>query len=256
MLGSHGFKKATSFFSMLRYTKTSNAIVTNRSINDNYVQHSTYENYGSKSNVRGFLSLSKKIDNISLRYSLRLGASINDYTTIIDNSYNETNSKSTNFSINLSNENKNIVDLNVGAKFDFNKTTYSLQGKDRNYFQQNYYTKFDWDITNDLTFNTQFDYSLYTDDNFDSQTIPIWNMGLEYGFLKGKRGNLKFQVFDILDEDVGIVRTSSDNYFEETFKKNLGTYAMLSFTYSIKPPTGKSSKRDSGDRRFRRHRSH
>ena len=73
-------------------------------------------------------------------------------------------------------------------------------------------------------------------------------MALEYAFLKGKRGNLKFQVFDILDEDVGLVRTSSENYFEETFKKTLGTYAMLSFTYNIKPPTGKSTKRG-GDRR-------
>jgi len=76
---------------------------------------------------------------------------------------------------------------------------------------------------------------------------------LEYAFLNGKRGNLKLQVIDILDKDLGIVRTSSDNYFEETLKKNLGTYAMLSFTYNIKPPTGKSSKRNSGNRRGYRH---
>ncbi len=253
MIGSHGFKTATSMFAMLRYSNTSNAIVTSRSIDDNYVQHVTYENYGSKSNLRGFLTYSKKIDNISLRYTIRLSGTISDYTTIIDNAHNETNSKSSNFSLNLGNENKNKVDVNIGAKFDFNKTTYSLQGQDRNYFQQNYYTKFDWDITNDLTFNTQFDYSLYSDNNFDSQTIPIWNVALEYAFLNGKRGNIKFQVFDILDKDVGIVRTSSDNYFEETFKKNLGTYAMLSFTYNIKPPTGKSSKRGSGERRYRGH---
>ena len=182
-----------------------------------------------------------------------MSGTINDYTTIIDNAHNETNSKSSNFSLNLGNENKNKVDVNIGAKFDFNKTTYSLQDQDGDYFQQNYYTKFDWDITNNLTFNTQFDYSLYSDNNFDSQSIPIWNVAFEYAFLKGKRGNIKFQVFDILDEDVGIVRTSSDNYFEETFKKNLGTYAMLSFTYNIKPPTGKSSKRGSGERRYRGH---
>jgi hypothetical protein len=67
--------------------------------------------------------------------------------------------------------------------------------------------------------------------------------------LKGKRGNLKFQVLDILDKNIEIERVSSDNYFEETFKKSLGTYAMLSFTYSIKPPSGKESKRGSDDRR-------
>lgn len=253
MMYSHDFQKATSFFSFIGYTKTTNAIITNRSVDANYIQHRTYENYGSKSNLRGHLSLSKKINKIGLRYNFRLGGDVNDYTTIIDAIYNETTSKSWNFGLSLSNENKNKLDLTIGAKYDFNKTSYSLQGKDRDYFKQNYYTKFDWDITNSLTFNTQFDYSLYSDNNFDSQTIPIWNMALEYAFLNGKRGNLKLQVIDILDKDLGIVRTSSDNYFEETLKKNLGTYAMLSFTYNIKPPTGKSSKRNSGNRRGYRH---
>jgi len=253
MLGSHDFTKATSFFAMLRYTNSTNAIIVNRSIDDNYVRTSTYENYGDKSNLTAFLSYSRKIENISLRYNIRLRGGINDYTTIIDGAYNDTNSKSTNIEVSFSNENKNKVDLNIGAKFDINKTTYSLQGQDRDFFSQNYFTKFDWDITNSLSFNTQFDYTLYTDNNFDSQNIPIWNMGLEYAFLKGKRGNLKFQVFDILDEDVGLVRTSTENYFEETFKKTLGTYAMVSFTYNIKPPTGRSTKRgNSGRSRYGR----
>ena len=103
MLGSHDFTKATSFFSMIRYTKSTNAIIVNRSIDDNYVRRSTYENYGDKSNLNAFLSYSRKIENISLRYSLRLGGSINEYTTIIDDAYNDTNSKSSNITISFSN---------------------------------------------------------------------------------------------------------------------------------------------------------
>ncbi len=252
MFYSHEYKKATSFFSFFGYTKTTNTIISSRSIDENYVTKTTFENYGSKESFRGHLNLSKKISTIGLRYNLRLGGNINDYTTIIDNGYNETNSKSWNFGLSLSNENKNKVDLTIGANYDFNKTTYSLQDKDRDYLKQNYYTKFDWDLTNSLTFNTQFDFSLYTDNNFDSQSVPIWNLGFDYAFLKGKRGNLKLQVFDILDKDLGIVRNSSDSYFEETIQNNLGTYAMLSFTYSLKPPTGKGSKRGGGERRGRR----
>ncbi len=254
MFYSHEFKQATSFFSYLGYTKTSNTIISSRSIDENYVTYASFENYGSKENFRGRLNLSKKINKIGLRYNLNLGGSIQDFTTIIDSEYNETNSKSWNFGVSLGNENKNKVDLTVGANFDFNKTSYSLQDKDRDYVKQNYFTKFDWDLTNSLTFNTQFDFSLYTDNNFDSQSVPIWNLGFDYAFLKGKRGNLKLQVFDILDKDLGIVRNSSDSYFEETIQKNLGTYAMLSFTYSLKPPTGKESKRGSGDRRGYRRR--
>jgi hypothetical protein len=246
---SHNFQTAASFFSFINYSKTTNAIVTNRSIDENYVANRTYENYGSKTNIRGMIHYGNKIKGLPVRYTLRVSSSFNDYTTIIDNAYNKTKTNSNSFGLSLSNDVKNNVDITVGANYDLDKTTYSLQGRDRDYFKQNYYSKFDWDITNSFNFNTQFDYSLYTDNNFDSQTVPIWNVAVEYAFLKGKRGNLKFQVLDILDKNIEIERVSSDNYFEETFKKSLGTYAMLSFTYSIKPPSGKESKRGSDDRR-------
>jgi outer membrane beta-barrel protein/carboxypeptidase family protein len=249
MFYSHEFKRATSFFSFLNYTKTANAIVTNRTIDADYIQHASFENFGDKTSFRGMVYYSKKIKKVGLRYSLRISGNINDYNTIIDNAVNKTKSKSSSIGLSFTNNNKNKVDLTVGGNFDFDKTTFSLQSKDRNFFRQNYFTKFDIDITNSFSFNTQFDYSVYTDNNFASQSVPIWNMAIEYAFLKAKRGNLKLQVLDILDKDVGIVRTSSANYFEETFRTNLGTYAMISFTYSLKPPQGKSSKRGSGNRR-------
>lgn len=253
--GSHNFRNATSFFSYLNYSKTNNAIVTKTSIDDNYIRHSTFENYGSRSSFRGMLYFSQKINKLGMRYNVRIRGNVSDYTTIINDDPNKTKSNSISIGLSLGNDNKNKVDLTVGANYDINKTTYSLQDQDRDYFKQNYYTKFDIDITNSFSFNTQFDYSLYTDDNFDSQTVPIWNIAVEYAFLKGKRANLKLQVIDILDKDIGIVRTSSASYFEESFRTNIGTYTMLSFTYSIKPPTGKSTKRGSDGRRrhYRRH---
>jgi len=142
----------------------------------------------------------------------------------------------------------------IGASLDLNNTNYSLKNYDRKYVKQNYYTKIDVDITDKLNINSQFSYTLYSDDDFDSQTAPIWNMAVEYAFLKGQRANVKLQFFDILDKDLGISRTSSDTYIEESFKTNLGAYAMLSVTYSLKSFKGKRSKRDGGGhRRFKRH---
>ena len=88
MFYSHEFKKATSFFSFLGYTKTTNTIISSRSIDDNYVTNASFENYGSKESLRAHLNLSKKISKIGLRYNLRLGGNINDFTTIIDDGYN------------------------------------------------------------------------------------------------------------------------------------------------------------------------
>ena len=254
MYRSNDFKTATNSFAYLSYTKINNAIIRSTSIDENYVETNTFENYGDRSNFRGTIGYGSKIKKIPVRYNIRLSGNIDDYTTIIDDEVSETRTKGSSLNLSFSNDNKNNVDVIIGAKFDINKTTYSIIEEDRNFFQQNYYTKFEWDITDSFNFNTQFDYTLYTDNQFESKNVPIWNMAVEYAFLKGKRGNLKFQVLDILDESIGIERNSSANYYEETFKTTLGTYAILSFTYSLKPPSGKKSKRDSGGRQhYRRH---
>lgn len=252
MYRNSDFKTASNFYSYLNYSKINNAIVVSNSFDENYVQTTTYDNYGTRSNFRGTFGYGSKIKRIPLRYNVRLSGNLDDYTTIIDDEASKTKTKGSSLNLSFSNDNKNNFDVIVGAKFDINKTTYSINDDDRDFFQQNYYTKFEWDITSSINFNTQFDYTLYTDNQFDSQDIPIWNLAVEYAFLKGKRGNLKLQVIDVLNESVGIEKNSSANYYEETFKRNLGTYALLSFTYSLKPPSGKGSKRDSGgDRRHR-----
>ena len=240
---SHSFKSANSFFIYLKYNKTDNAIVSKRYFGENRVRYSTYENYGSKSNFRGNMNFSRKISKLNIRYAVRMNGNIYDRTTIISDEYNVIKSKTAGGGISFSNINKNIVDVTIGGKLKFTNSTYSLQDTENNYLEQNYYTKFDYDISNSINFNSQFNYSLYSDSNFDSQAVPIWNAAVEYVFMKGKRANLKLQVIDVLNKNVGVYIRSTPDYYEETFRKNLGTYAMLSFNYNLKPPSGKNSKR-------------
>lgn len=247
---SHSFKSANSFFIFLKYNKTNNAVVAKRYFGENRVRYSTFENYGSRSDLSGNMHFSRKISKINVRYLVRLNGRTFDRTTIISDEYNVAKSKGGGGGISFSNINKNIFDVTAGVNLKFTNTEYSLQETVNEYFEQNYYTKFDWDISTSFNLNTQFDYTIYSDSNFDSQSIPIWNASLEYVFMKGKRGNLKLQVFDMLNKDVGVFIRSTPDYYEETFRKNLGTYAMMSFTYSLKPPSGKKSKRSGSKKRY------
>lgn len=240
---SNSFKNGNSFFAYLKYFKTSNAIVSKVYYDENRVRYATFDNYGNNSNLSGDMHFSRKINKINLRYSVRLNGSMYNRTTILSDQYNKIDSKTTGGGLSFSNINKNIIDATVGAKLNYTKSTYSVQNTENNNLEQSYYAKLDYDISNSLNFNSQFNYTLYSDSNFDSQAIPIWNAAIEYVFMKGKRGNLKVQVFDILNKDVGVNIRSTPDFYEETFQKNLGTYAMLSFNYSIKPPSNKTSKR-------------
>ena len=249
----HNFSTSSSFFTYLMYKRTSNAIISSKKVDNNFIQNTSYVNYGDENSATAIFHYGNKIKGLPIRYTLKLRGGLSESTAIIEDEYNDTSSRNISVGFTLNNENKNSLDIIVGSNFDINKTTYSLTNKVRDYFKQNYFTKFDWDITRSLNFNSQFDYSMYTDNNFDSQSVPIWNVALEYAFLKGKRGNLKLQVLDILDKSIAIERTSAANYFEETFKKNIGTYGMLSFTYSIKPPVNREEKSERSEGGRRKH---
>lgn len=243
---SHSLSSVNSFYGIIKYIKTDNAIVSKRYYDENRVRYSTYENFGSKSNLNTTINFSRRISRANIRYALKVRGRMIDNTAIIDGAYNDTESKSTGAGLSFSNINKNVVDVIIGANVDVTNTKYSLQ-EDTDYLEENYYAKFDWDISNSINFNSQFNYTNYTNNNSDSQSVSIWNAAVEYVFMRGKQGILKFQVYDILNKNVGLELRSTPEYYEEVVRKNLGTYAMLSFSYSLKPPTSKESKRGSGD---------
>jgi hypothetical protein len=61
--------------------------------------------------------------------------------------------------------------------------------------------------------------------------------------LPGDKGQLRFSIFDVLDENRGISQTATPNYLEEVRSNSIGRYAMFSFIYSIRgageaPPGG------------------
>lgn len=242
-LYTHSFKSANSFFANIKYAKTSNAIVSKRIFGEKRVRYSTYENYGDKNLFTTYLHFSRRISKLGMRYAVKLRGNLNDRTSIIGDEYNKAVTKGSALGLSFSNINKNLMDFTLGANLDLKNTTYSLQETENTTFEQVYFAKYDWDISNNLNFNSQFKYTLYSDSNFDSQAIPIWNLAVEYVFMSGKEGLLKFQVIDVLNKDVGVRINSNADYYEESFSKNLGMYAMLSFTYSIKPTMKKKSKR-------------
>ncbi len=243
----HDFTSGFSFFSRLSYNYTSDAIVNSEFTNELGIRTTSYENAGDKNNFTATFSVGKRVKSLGLRYKVRIGGGYSDYLTIINNEINETASKNGTLGLSLENNKKEKIDASIGANFSKNYTIFSSgNNADRDYFQQTYYTKVDWNITDRFNLNSQFKYDFYTDSNFDTdQSVPIWNASVSYAVLKSKSLNIMISALDILNKNIGLVRNSSDNYFEETHKEVLGNYYMLSLTYTLngnKNPNAKSSR--------------
>ena len=256
MYGNYNFVTGFSFFAHLSYNSTSDAIV-NKEDTDiaTRVRTSTYVNLGNRDNFSADVNFGNRLKKLGIRYNLGVNMSSSNYQSVINNVNNKTNTKNTSFRVTLENNKKDNLDLAVGANISKNNTTFSGTTSNREYIQQSYYIKSDWNITKSFNFNTQYKYDIYTDSNFGTdQSVPIWNASISYNFLKSKSMNIKLTALDLLNKNVGFSRSSSDNYFEETTKDVLGTYYMVSLTYTLgtqQKSTGRRGGRGGG--RMMRH---
>ena len=255
MYGNYNFVTGFSFFAHLSYNSTSDAIV-NKEDTDiaTRVKTSSYVNLGNRDNFSGDLSFGNRLKKLGIRYNLGVNVSTSNYQSVINNVNNKTNTNNTSFRVTLENNKKDNLDLAVGANISKNNTTFSGTTSNREFIQQSYYIKSDWNITKSFNFNTQYKYDIYTDSNFGTdQSVPIWNASISYNFLKSKAMNIKLTALDLLNKNVGFSRNSSDNYFEETTKDVLGTYYMVSLTYTLNGNKGAKSNNRGGGRRMMRY---
>jgi len=66
-----------------------------------------------------------------------------------------------------------------------------------------------------------------------------WNAGITYIFLKGRKGQLKLAVNDILDQNIIASRTVRENLIEDFQGSTIRRYGLLTFTYNLRNFGGK-----------------
>lgn len=235
MYSNYNFTKGFNFFSLIGYRHVSNSIVNSEFTDQLGVRYSTFENFGDKNNVNLSINLGKSVKSLGLRYNISLDGSYSEYLSVINTQPNETQSKNGTLGFSIENNKKDKIDLIIGASWLKNYTTFSNgNNANRDYLQQTYYAKADWNITHRLNLNSQFKYDIYKDSSFGTdQSVPIWNASVSYSLLKSKKLNMILTALDILNKNVGVIRTSTDNYFEETHQEVLGNYYLLSLTYNL-----------------------
>ncbi len=253
LYGKHNFATGFSFFTRISYNHTQNSIGNSEFTDPLGVRYSSYENLGDRNNLSSFLHFGNRINSLGLRYRIRFSGSYNEYFTMINGEINETQSKNGSIGLSFENNKKDKIDASIGATWNKNFTTFTAgRNADRDYLQQTYYTKLDWNVSNRFNINSQFKYDIYTDSNFGTdQAIPIWNATISYALTASKDLTVLFSALDILNKNIGIERNSSDNYFEEVHKDVLGNYYMLSLNYNLNGNKNPNAKPSRG--RHRRH---
>jgi Outer membrane protein beta-barrel family/Carboxypeptidase regulatory-like domain len=127
------------------------------------------------------------------------------------------------------------INISFSGSFNYYKTDYSLQASlNTGYFSQQYEGEVNWQLPASFYFSSNFTYTINSRraNGFNTR-VPLWNASFSRQFLRFNRGELKLSAFDLLNENVGISRSTNQNYIEDNRTRNLQRFFQLSFTYNL-----------------------
>ena len=235
-----------NFFAFIAVNKTDNAIVNADSTFANGSRKSRPINVSGNYSVFGNINAGFPIKKLKSRVDMGIGANVLHNNSYINNTQNAIDNItfSPNLTYSFSLEGK--LDIMATARLNISKAKYSLQPMLNSNYQQQVYGM---DMTNylpwGLVVNNSFNYTINTGRGagFDVE-IPLWNASIAKSFLKNKRAEVKFSVYDLLNENQGTSRNANANYVEDSRYNVLQQYFQLGFTFSL----NKSGNASSGPR--------
>src|SRR5205823_2485832 len=127
------------------------------------------------------------------------------------------------------------LDLNLSGNINWQSAKYSLQPQQNTTFlNQTVTLDVYYQLPLNFTFSTNVYFNHYggSSANYD-QSYTLWNATLARQLFKQKQGELRFQAFDLLNQNQSIVRNVTDTYTEEVRSRVLNRYFMISFVYNL-----------------------
>ena len=254
-IGYNHFNQAnfSAFFSNISFNYTDNKITNAQTTDTLFRRFSQPINVRNDISSNGFIGYNRPIVPQLLRFNARSNFSYGRGISLIKTSDNILNPNAKTNSIENLTERTSIgvtlgMTLTVRDSFDFsvsgtvnhNATSYSIQStNNQKYDVYDLETDLNWRLPFGLKLFGSFSYNIIKGNSFGtSQGIPLLGGGISKYMLKQNRGELKFQMVDILNRNQGYSRSADVNYVQEERVTSLGRYAMLSFTYAFNPMGG------------------
>lgn len=235
------------FFTFLELTRTDDAI-TSSDITDSYGVTTSHPVNGAPSYRASFFSgMGLRIPKLKSDIDFDPEVSWNRSVSYINTLENMTNSITYRPALHWSFSYKEVFDATASARYALTDASYSLRtASDNRFTTQTYSIDFTWQLPKKFTLESTFSYIINENSakqnenlNVTSRTeFPLWKASLAKQFTKSERAELKFQVYDILNQNKGVTQNTTSTYVEYLTYNTLGRYYMLSFTWKLSKTGG------------------
>ena len=242
-------QKAQSLFLLLNATITKNyianaTIIANRdttlSNGMKLAQGSQYTlpvNLDGYASARSFITYGFPTDFIKSMLNLQTGFTFTRSPSEINSVITYTNTYAISQGVTIGSNISEQIDFTLAYMGTYNISRSDLQAsQNSNYYSHNADFKFNWIFWDGVAFNNELNSTLYSGLSAGyNQNILLWNMSIAKKLFAKQRGEIKFGVYDLLEQNKSITRNITSTYTEDVQNTALTRYFMLTFTYTLRP---------------------
>jgi hypothetical protein len=220
---------------MINASATGNAIVNADDINAQGIRNTHPVNANGVYSMFAIVDWGFRAKALNTRFTLGGNVFLNNNVNFNNGARNNIHNVSYTPRASAGYDYKNKLDITLEARVSYNTVKYSQDHSlNDNYWQQQYSVEvnailpFGFGVHSDLTStaNTGRPRGFNT-------TFAKWNASVTKQVFKNNKGEVKFGVSDILNQNIGTSRNANQNYVEDVTYNALKRYYMVSFTYSL-----------------------
>lgn len=226
------------WYGSVNFNATSNQVIYETFYDEFARQVSKPVNVNGNYRASGNYNYSKtwKRTNSSFRLNLSGNGSINRNKTFTNKVINISNGYSISQAVGMSYTYKQLISVLPSFAVRLNKTKYSIQSlRDAEFITKTFGLGVFWNYPKRLIIENSFQYS------YNDQVAPgfrkgftMWSAAADWQLLKDRRATLRFAVYDILKQNIGVYRSVTETYIEDRQSDVLQRYFMLSFIYNLR----------------------
>jgi hypothetical protein len=204
-------------------------------------QYSKPINIDGAMNIFGFINygfpIKKPKSNLNFSTTVAYTKDVNLYNQTKNYTHNYIIGERINYNMNI----KEIFDINFASSSSYTFARYTLNNyQNGDYFTQTFSVEPTYSSKSGWIIGSDFDLTMNRGQSAGyNQTIPLWNASIAKTIFKNKGGEIKFSVFDLLNQNKSINRTVEQNYIQDTRTQVLTRYFLLTFTYNLRKFAGK-----------------
>ena len=241
-------KKSTSFFSFILLRNNADAISNSTFVaaQDSTLgsaivlpaggQLSRPVNIDGNWNIRSFSSMGLPLGFLKSNINLNLGINYQRTPSIINEQENVVNTLGTTTGFVVGSNISEKVDFTLSYSANYTVVENNLQPDfNDNFLFQTSRVKFNWILRKGLVFRSDLTYQQYSglEQDFE-QDFLLWNISIGKKIMKNQQGEIRVDVFDLLEQNNNVTRTTAESYVEDAINQVVRQYFMLSFTYNIR----------------------